>query len=265
MPEAPRFNATEPDFERIHAVGPGLYTFVTRFSFEGKAPVQNRSVIVHRSSPKGRGELVIINPAELTPTLLEQLRQLESQLAADVKSLISPGDWHYLFIGDYVKAFPLAEAWVCPGRVPGKNPAFPFKLIDVAGGTLKQWAPELLCRPVEGLKDFSSPDPKMPRHELFFFHPASEALIAGDVLWYVKGELEPHHKHLGIQKGVLSFHFAQWKMVLDAKAVRRSFDEALKWDFKHFITIHGGPGNMLENEAKQQLGASLDWMNTGPS
>lgn len=261
MSDHPDFNPHEADFSTLHEVAAGLYTYVTRFSFEGKAPVQNRSVVVHRPSQK---ELLIINPAELTPDLIASLRALETKLSAKVKSLISPGDWHYLFIGDYLKDFPGSEAFVCPGRIPGKNPGFSFKLIDVNGEPLRQLRPELETVTVKGLRDFASPDPSVPRYELIFFHPTSKALIAGDVLWYVKDELEPHHKALGIAKGVLSFHFAQWKMVLDLPALQESFKKVQGLDFQHFITIHGGPGNMLVDGAKSEMLKVLDWAKTPP-
>src|SRR5947209_7103967 len=98
------FDPHEKDFNRLHQVAPGVHTLPTRFDFMG-IPINNRSVVVQVPGPDGDA-LAIVNPAELLPDAERDLRQLEEATGARVRYLISPGDWHYLFIGDYVRAFP---------------------------------------------------------------------------------------------------------------------------------------------------------------
>jgi hypothetical protein len=259
-----QFNPNESDFNCLHKIAEGLYSFVTHFYFDGKAPLQNRSIMVHRPSKSGKGELLVINPAELSSSIQGELQALELSLNAKVVGLISPGDWHYMFIDDYLKHFPGSIAYVCPGRVPTKSPGFPFTLVDVDSlHSLKTWCPELEIIAVQGLRDFSSPLPDEPRHELVFFHPSSRTIIAGDLLWYARGELEPHQRAMGMQTNVLDFHFAKWKMVRDRQLLQNSLSEIMKWDFVHFISVHGGPGNMLLNTAKDQMQAVVDWVRAG--
>lgn len=258
------FDPNEADFNCLHKIAEGLYSFVTHFRFDGKAPLQNRSIIVHRPAKTGKGDLIIINPAELSSGIQADLQALEQSLNAKIVGLISPGDWHYMFIGDYLKHFPAAKAYVCPGRVPAKAPGFAFTLNDVDSmHSLKTWSPELEIIAVQGLRDFSSPLPDEPRHELVFYHPSSRSIIAGDLLWYARGELEPHQKAMGMRANVLEFHFAKWKMVRDRQSLQNSLSEIMKWDFVHFISVHGGPGNMLLNTAKEQMQALVDWARSG--
>lgn len=259
------FDSHEADFNRLHKIADGLYSFVTYFRYDGKAPLQNRSIIVHRPSETGKGELLIINPAEISSGIQEDLQALELRLNAKITRLISPGDWHYMFIGDYLKHFPAAKAYVCPGRVPEKNPGFPFTLIDVdSKSKIQTWSPELEIIAVQGLRDFSSPLPDNPRNELVFYHPSSRSIIVGDLLWYARGELEPHQMAMGMRANLLEFHFAKWKMVRDRQLLLDCLSEIMKWDFVHFISVHGGPGNMLLNTAKHQMQAIVDWARSGP-
>lgn len=121
-----QFNPNESDFNCLHKIAEGLYSFVTHFCFDGKAPLQNRSIIVHRPTKSGKGELLVINPAELSSSIQGELQALELSLNAKVVGLISSGGWHYMFMGDYLKHFPGSIAYVCPARVPTKSPRLSF-------------------------------------------------------------------------------------------------------------------------------------------
>lgn len=262
------FNRHEPDFDVLHQVSENLYTFVTRFLFDGKMPLHNRSVVVHLPARAGqaRGTLVIINPSELHPATHQALKQLEEQLQATVRYLISTGDWHYLFMGQHLGIFPEAKAYVTPGRIPSKNPGFPYTLIDVtADNPFPELAPELQVLNVHGLLDTTDPHKKLPRYELVFHHPESGVLTSGDVLWYRLGELPAPLLALGARSGVLEFHFWRWKAVRDAKALARSFEQMLRWNFDRYIPVHGAPGTLLEAGAKAHLEAVLAWAHAPPA
>jgi hypothetical protein len=237
----------------------------------GTIPLHNRSVVV-RIPPRKAGEdgtLVVINPAELRPEVESALRRLEEETRSTIRYLVSPGDWHYLFIGQYVKAFPAAKAYVPPGRIPSKAPDFPYTLIDVDAAEqnpFPELLPHLVCLSFGGLLDFTDPEGKLPRHELVFFHPGSRAITSGDVLYYVgKDELHPQAKAMGQRARVVDFHFFKWKMVRDAGAVQRSFERILTWDFDRYISIHGEPGNMLDHGAKAQVADLLAWSKAPPA
>lgn len=260
------FNRHEPDFDVLHRVCEGLYTFTTRFLFQGAHPIHNRSLIVHvpAASTGERGTLVVINPAELTPRVQRQLEQLEAELFASVRYLISPGDWHWLFIRQYVAAFPTATAYIPPGRIPSLLPDFEYRLIDVcAPNPFPELAPYVVALCFDGLLEFTVTDEQRPRHELVFYFPQARAITSGDVLYYhgVEQLTEPQSA-LGAKARVVDFHFAKWHMVRDPALLQRSLERILDWDFDRYIAIHGAPGNMLESGARGHVAQILAWART---
>jgi hypothetical protein len=264
------FDRHEPAFYVVHPVAPQVYSCLTPFLFQDKYPLQNRSLIVHlpaaATGTTTRGRLVIINPAELHPEFLAGVRRLEAELDAEVTHLISPGDWHYLFMGQHLAAFPRATAFVPPGRIPEINPGFAYSLIDVAADLpFPELAPHLVALSCKGLLDTLDPEGQRPRYELLFHLPAAGAITSGDVLYYVGGELSSGQKAIGQRAGVVDFHFWKWKMVKDASALAHSLRLALAWDFDRYISIHGGLGNMLEHGAKADLARLLAWVEAGPA
>lgn len=180
-----------------------------------------------------------------------------------MRYLISPGDWHWLFIGQHLAWFPEATAYVPPGRIPAQKPDFAYKLIDVAApNPFPELAPHVVALTFEGLLDFTTPEASLPRHELVFYFPKARAITSGDVLYYL-GVDEPNErqKSLGQRARVVDFQFAKWRMVRDPAAVRRSLERILGWDFDRYISVHGGPGNMLEAGAKNHIARLLEWAN----
>ncbi len=262
------FNKNEPGLDVLHHVGGNVYTYVTSFFFDGKFPMQNRSVIVHipAAEPAERGALAIINPVELSAGMEQSIRRLEEQTNATVQYLISPGDWHYLFIGQHLKAFPLARAYVPPGRIPGKNPDFAYTLIDVAADNpFPELSPHVIVQNCKGLLDFMDPDGKLPRYELVFYLPAVHAIASGDVFFYVGAEeLNPMQKSFGMQLHVLEFHFMKGRMVKDSEALQGSLERIMEWDFDRYIAVHGDPGNMQEQGTKADVEKVLAWAKTRP-
>jgi hypothetical protein len=262
------FNRHEPGFNVLHKVSENVYTFLTPFLFSGVAPINNRSVVAHIPAGEGqaRGTLVIINPAQLTPEIERDLLRLSEETSSVVRYLISPGDWHYLFIGQHLKAFPEARAYVPPGRIPSKKPNFEYTLIDVdADNPFPELSPHLVAFNFKGLLDFADPAGKLSRYELVFLLPAVRAITSGDVFYYNGGEeLHPMQKSLGQVLHTLDFHFAKWRMVKNAEALERSLGRILEWDFDRYISIHGQPGNMLEQGAKAHVEKVLSWAKAPP-
>jgi len=262
------FNRHEPDFDVVHEVSEGLYTFVTRFLFQGAHPIHNRSVIIHvpAAAAGARGALAIINPAELRPEVKEQIERLEADLSATVRYLISPGDWHWMFIHQHVAAFPEATAYVPPGRIPSMQPNFAYRVIDVAADNpFPELEPHVVAMTCQGLLEFTKAEVGLPRHELVFHFPKARAITSGDVFYYHGvAELNERQKALDVKARVVDFHFAKWRMVRDPVALRRSLERITAWDFDRYISIHGAPSNMLESGAKEHIERVLEWAKSPP-
>jgi hypothetical protein len=256
------FDRGEREFGRVHRIAKGVYSLPTRFDFMGVHPINNRSVIVQVPGAKGepRGALAIVNPAELLPDAERDLRRIEEETGARVRYLISPGDWHYLFIGSYLRVFPEARAYVAPGRIPSKAPGFDFSLLDVdADNPLPELAPALVVHSFKGLADFTDPAGKLPRFELVFYIPALRAITSGDVLSYYQA-LTPAQVSAGYVEDRVSFHFFKQRLVRDARAVEQSLDHVLAWDFDRYISIHGPLGNMLDRGAHAHVEDVRAWV-----
>jgi hypothetical protein len=257
------FDRHEPDFNVVHRLGPNVYSVVTRFLFMGQHPIHNRSLIVHVPAERA---LAIINPVELQADVAAGLRALAAELGATVRWLISPGDWHYLFMGQHLAAFPEARAFVPPGRIPGKQPGFAYTLIDVAADEpFPELVPEVRTVVCQGLRAIDSGEECRPRWELAFYFPSLRAFTSGDVLYYNGvDELSPGQKAIGQLARVVDFHFFKWRMILDRAAFERTLERILAWDFDGYISIHGGPGNMLESGARADVEKLRAWIRSPP-
>jgi hypothetical protein len=257
------FDRNEPGFDTLHRVADGLYSFLTEFKFDGKFPIHNRSYVVHVPH---LGSLAIINPAELSTKTAAAIHALEAELGAQVRYLISPGDWHYMFIDQHVKAFPEASAFVPPGRIPSKQPSFPFTLIPIDGSpVLPELAPTLTMHVVQGLRDVMDPEGKRPRYELVFHLPAIRAISSGDVFYYIGREpLSQIQQMLGQRALAVAFHFHGWKMIASGEALQRSLAHILTWDFDRFLSVHGDPGNLAERGVHADVAKILAWVEQGP-
>jgi hypothetical protein len=180
------FHSAEAEFGRLHQLSDHLYSYLTHFMFNGTVPLHNRSVVVHL--PAGANiaaALVITNPAELNPSLTADLKALEQRSGAQVRYLISPSDWHFLFIGTYLSEFPSATAYIPPGRIPAKHPDYPFTLIDVSiDNPFPELSPHLELFNFRDMLDVEDATRTKPRHELAFYHPESQAFTAADIFQY---------------------------------------------------------------------------------
>ena len=256
------FNSVEVEFGRLHQLSDHLYSYLTRFLFNGVSPINNRSVVVHLpAEPTRASALAIINPAELTPELTADLHALERRTGAQVRYLISPGDWHYLFIGSYLTHFPAATAYVPPGRIPAKQPDFPYTVIDVAADCpFPELRPHLDSLIFRGLLDVEDPSRARPRYELAFYHPESGAFTAADIFMYQGvGEPAPTLAARGQQYGVLAFHFFREKIIREPAAVSGSIARIAAWRPEHYVCQHGGLGNMVVGKAYEQVAAVQKW------
>ena len=265
------FNSAEAEFGRLHRLSDHLYSYLTHFLFNGVSPVNNRSVVVHLPTEAGRAAaLAIINPAELNADLIADLKALEQRTGAEVRYLISPGDWHHLFIGSYLTHFPSATAYLPPGRIPAKQPSFPYSLIDVTSDCpFPELRPHLDSLTFRGMLDVEDPTRTRPRYELAFYHPESQAFTAADIFAYQGvGAPAPTLAARGQQYGVLAFHFFREKIILDPSAVASSIDLIAAWRPEHYVCQHGGLGNMIVGKAYEQVEAVQRWaagLATAPS
>ncbi|RUS26038.1 hypothetical protein BC938DRAFT_471301 [Jimgerdemannia flammicorona] len=264
-----QFDINEPDFNLVHKASEGVWTYLTQFTFMGRVPIGNRStmfLIPHLQS------LVIVNPAELSAELVDQIKAVEKETDAKVRYLLSPGDWHYLFIGAYLKHFDKAKAYVPPGRIPFKNLDFPYETYDTTlSNPLPELLPTLLIFTFRGMCAIEDPTRKTERHEYLFYHPATRALTSGDVLYYRQPLNAPTASDDALTKigqvyGHVDFHQSRWKCIRNVAALKWSVEEALKrfTEVERFISPHGRVGNVKVGGVREDLVKITEWLEDTP-
>jgi len=135
-------------------------------------------VLVHIPS---KNALAILNPSELKGDVEKHIHDVEAATGATVQYLVSPGDWHWVFIEAHLKAFPHAKAYLAPGRVPSKAPAFEYTILEYENKTtvLDELAPDLIVVPFQGCINTEDGDGGA-RHEFIFYIKAAKAVANAD-------------------------------------------------------------------------------------
>lgn len=82
-----------------------MWTILSHFYFMDAYETNNRMIIVAIRNPghPSNSFLVLINGVELCPNTVTSIHQLEAGTRLKVKHIISPGDWHYLFLPQYLQ------------------------------------------------------------------------------------------------------------------------------------------------------------------
>ncbi|RUS13297.1 hypothetical protein BC937DRAFT_95543 [Endogone sp. FLAS-F59071] len=252
------FDKNEPDYDVVHKASDGVWTYLTNFLFDGLYPVGNRSIIYlipHLQS------LVIVNPAELSPGLIDQIKALEVKTDAKVRYLLSPGDWHYLYIGAYLKYFKEATVYVPPGRIPSKEPDFAFQTYNTElSNPLPEFLPTLSVFTFRGMAAYQ--DPTSDRWEYLYYHYPSRSLTSGDSIYYSQLPAEEAGIKLGRVYGHVRFHHWGWKTIKSVKACKWTIDTLLEkfGDVERYIPPHGKLGNMKIEGVKEDLLWIRDWL-----
>src|SRR5262249_26417578 len=111
------------------------------------------------------GHLLVHSPIALRPPLRAEVDALGT-----VRYLVAPNRYHHLFINEWLRVYPHAQAFAAPG-LPEKRPdvAFAGVLDDGAG----PWAPEVLHAPWRGAPQLN---------EVHFLHQPTRTLILTDAV-----------------------------------------------------------------------------------
>jgi len=207
-------------------------------------------MIIVRINNKLDGDyLVLINGIELCPTTLQSLKDLENFEGIPIKHVISPGDWHYLFLPQYLKFFPNATIHIPPGRIQRKEPIISkqYKLIDMKD-PLPFLRPTLLTIPFQGLQQGPADGFHWfdHRNEFLFYHKDSKSLFAGDTLFFEKCGV-------GNPSGEINFNPQGLYMVANVTEALGTAQLVLNLDFNSFINIHGMLGSMIPFDGAKPL------------
>jgi len=211
---------------------------------------------------KSKGILVIINPCNPSQNVIDGIKKVEKETNSEVEYLLSPCDWHYLFIGHYLPHFAKAKAYIPPGRIQLQNPKFAYTLVDM-DNPLPELAPHIQIVTWRGMSDNPDANPVVPRGDFVYFHPESKLMTSGDCLGYFKER--GFVQVLGGQaSGQIIFNYKGYKHIHDADLCIETVKRILNWDFDRYVYIHGPLGNFLEKGAKESLAKLLTFFEKPP-
>ncbi|MBE9140486.1 DUF4336 domain-containing protein [Nodosilinea sp. LEGE 07088] len=188
--------------------------------------------------------LALISPIQISAGLADQLDQL-----GEVRHIIAPNLYHYLFAADCKAAYPAAQFWATPG-LRTKRPD--LAIDEVIGGDSPSPWPGLERLFFDGFKTLGPGGPD-PLEEWVFCHTASRTLILTDTA-FCFDESFPWLTQLVTKIGggykSLSPSLLE-RMATSAKdTVKAAAEQVLRWDFDRVIMAHG---SIVECHGKEQF------------
>lgn len=190
------------------------------------------------------GGLWVHSPLRLTP----ERRQAVDALGP-VRFLVAPNKYHHLFIGDWMAAYPRAQAYAAPG-LSEKRKDLRFHAV-LSEQVPAEWAGQMDVLPWRGAPMMS---------EVIFFHRPSRTLIVTDVLHNVGAEAPPFTRFVfkalgGYGKATTS---AIDRVVnRDRAAARSTVDTLLQWDFQRVVLAHG---QIVEQDGARIFREAYTWL-----
>ncbi len=191
----------------------------------------------------GNGDLVVISPIEVDDLTIEKLNEI-----GEVKHIIAPNLYHYLFTSSFKLLYPQAKLWAAPG-LNIKKPELP---IDRVLDGEKIFLDEIEYIFFDGFRTFGL-NGADPLNECVFFHSASQTLILTDTAFNFDASF-PVITQLAARViggyNNLSPSLLERFATREKEKVKQAVEKILAWDFKRAIVAHG---SIVENDAKKKF------------
>ena len=202
---------------------PGIWTVATPLKLAG-VDFGTRMTIVRI----GGDGLVLISPCPIDDALAEEVDAL-----GQVRAIIAPNAFHYLYFVDAAERYPEAGRYLAEG-VAGKLGSAPTGSVTLSAEADPLWKADLEQIVIEGA-------PKT--NEVVFFHPASRTLILTDLCFNFNpapsGWPGIFLRIVGAH-GRLAVSRLMRTLLKDRKKVRLVIARILEWDFEQIVVTHGG-------------------------
>lgn len=198
--------------------------------------------------------LAVVNPVQLTPTLLGKVKELEESTGCKLAIIFSPGDWHHIHIKDWMEAFPASAVHVVSPRVVKKlqplsqHDQARLTVLDQKSPGISSLSEVFTLVPWLGCKqpialvgggDKAGDD----RVEVLAFHQPSFTLFVTDFLFAPSNPNQPKLSHNG----------PGFRVKTPAEA-RQSVERVLALGAKNLVFSHGTMTNYYISD--HQLGES---------
>jgi len=203
-------------------------------------PIGTRMTVVKL----GEGKLFLHSPIPLSPEIREELSR-EGEPCA----IVSPNRYHHLHVGPYFSAYPGARVYAAPGlQKKRKDLAFHGVLGE---NPEKEWEGVIEQTFLQGIPMLN---------EVVFFHKDSRTLLVTDLVFNYPPTggfwIRLYRKLEGCDGRFVVARLIKL-LVRDRKALKRSCDRILQWDFDRIIVTHG---EVLESGGKGAFRAAVQWL-----
>lgn len=181
------------------------------------------------------------------PVALDPATRAAVDALGEVRAVASSSLFHHLYAGDWMKAYPQARFFPCPG--------LERKRADLTWGPTLGDAPDALWAEVLDQASFTA---RFER-EVVFLHRASRTLVCADAML----NLSQHPSRATRAVAALMRNTAPGKGYLERVAVtdyklgRRQVDRILEWDFDRVVLAHGG---LVERDGREVLREAYRWL-----
>jgi len=197
-----------------------------------------RTTVVRLSS----GGLFVHCPAALDPGLGREVDALGA-----VEAIVAPSLFHHLYVGEWMRAYPSAQVWCCPGLERKRS--------DLA------WTGVLGDNPVDAWKADLGQASLTARfeNEIVFFHEKSRTLVCADALL----NLSRHPSRLTRLTAFVMGNSAPGKgwperiAVRDYRLARRQVDRIAEWDIDRITLAHG---EQVHRDGRAALLEAYGWL-----
>jgi hypothetical protein len=197
------------------------------------------------------GGLWVWSPVALTPSLAAEVRAL-----GDVHHLVAPNSLHYLHIGDWAGAFPLARVHTAPGiRTRRPDFAFQTELDDTPDCA---WAGDIDQVIVRGNRITT---------EVVFHHRASGTALFTDLIqqfpptWF-KGWRGLVARLDGMVRAAPAVPMKFRLAFTDRAAARSAIARIQAWGIDQLIMAHGAP---VSSDGQAVVVAAFRWLRVPPA
>ncbi|MBX3188552.1 MAG: DUF4336 domain-containing protein [Labilithrix sp.] len=224
-------------FAAIERIDEGLWTTTRPLRFFGVETGSRMTVM-----RVGDG-LLVHSPVALDPEL-----QREVDALGPVRAIVAPSKFHHLAVGQWVRAYPDALVYACPGLEK--------KRADVAWtGVLGDAAEEAWRGAVEQVF-FGA---RTLENEVVFFHATSRTLVCADAVF----NLAEHPSRVTRAVALLLGNrrpgatLLERVMMRDRESARAQIDRMLAWDFDRILLAHGAP---IASGGRDVLRSAYAWL-----
>ena len=222
----------------LRPIADGLWVEARRLRFAGVETGTRMSVV-----RLADGGLFVHSPVSLDAATREAVDAL-----GPVKAIVAPSRFHHLYAGEWIKAYPDAVAYACPG-LERKRPDLAWHGV-LGNEPEKEWRGEIdqvffAARSLE--------------NEVVFFHPASRTLICADLIFNLGN-------HPSLLTRIVARLIGSRKpgatliervLIRDRAAAREQVSRMLAWDIERIVLAHG---EMIETGGREVLRRAYAWL-----